>query len=230
MEDKTKTENPHQIEDEPETPAQAETLVKKVGNGRSWLSWLTSWRLFNRATFPEITQGATVVIGTAAVCISLATLFVGAVQAWIYNQQRKMQVEQLDITKKSERAYVGVESLDADFENRSVMVLLQNVGQIPASAINVQLIEIRQTSEGSPGSLKPHAFTAQQIFGTLKMRISLKLDEFQPGEIENIMTKKETEGIRITIQYHDGFDRANPTKLTYQFVSPASNDWIVLPD
>lgn len=242
MEDKTKTEDQHQIEDEPKEQAQAETPVNqaetvnqaqtpvnRVGNERSWLSRSTRWSLFVRARFPEITQAATVVIGIAAVVISLATLCVVAVQAWIYDEQRKMMVEQMDITKRSERAYVGVESLDADFENRSVVVLLQNVGRIPASAVNVQLIEIRQVGDSSLGSLNRHAYKTQEIFGTLKMRISLKLDEFQPSELEDITTKKEKEGIRIIIQYHDGFDTAE-TKITYQFVGPASNNWIVLPD
>ncbi|HEY5885139.1 MAG TPA: hypothetical protein VIT88_10655 [Pyrinomonadaceae bacterium] len=190
-----------------------------VGNGRSWLSWSTKW-----------SQAATVVIGIAAILISLATLIVVRRQTWIYDEQLKLMAEQRDITRKSERAYVGVAMLDADLKNGKVSVLLQNVGRIPATRINVKLLESRHRPDRKGiGTIAPQQFEGEQIFGTLKMRLSLPLDRFQPGEGDDIMAKREILSVVVTIQYHDGFAMAEKTEFRFQFDGPASTDWTAIP-
>lgn len=203
--------------------------VSKVRNDRSWLSWSTKWNLLVRGKGLRFAQAATVVVGIAAVLISLATLIVVRRQTWIYDEQRKLMAEQRDITRKSERAYVGVAMLDADFKSGKVSVLLQNVGRIPATKINVELLESRHRPDRSGiGTMAPQPFEGEQIFGTLKMRLSLPLD-LQPGEADDIIAKRETLTVVVTIQYHDGFDMAEKTEFRFRFDGPASTDWTAVP-
>jgi hypothetical protein len=204
------------------------SAISKVDD-RSWLSWPTRWNLFVKTRFPTLAQAVTVVIGLAAVLISLATLFVVERQAWIYDEQRKMMAEQMPITVKAERAYLGVASLDADFKSGKVIVLLQNVGHLPATQIKVRLLAMRHKADGSSlGTLEPRSYESEEVSGALKMRLSLPLDQFQHSEADDIRAQKEILYITVSIQYNDGFATA-VTASRFQFDGPTSDNWSTLP-
>src|SRR6267378_3614585 len=121
--------------------------------------------------FPILAQVTTVVI-------SLAALYVIQKQAWIYEDQRKLMsetktvmAEQTEIIRIAQRSSVGVAGVTAELKERQVILMLENVGHIPADNIKVQVWEARRTmGKNSPGSIT--YIEGQRLFpGSLKMQV-----------------------------------------------------------
>lgn len=196
---------------------------------RTWLSWRTWWHMKTTKWFPIGAQIATIII-------SLAALIVISKELWIYDQQRQLMsetktvmAEQNEIIRAAQRAYVGVASLKADLAGHKVVILLENVGQIPAKEIRMQLREVRRKAgEPSVGSITLRNY--DQIFpGELKMRAILPLDRVGPTEVTNILEMKEILYVSVTLQYDDGFGEQK-TSFFFEYIPPPNEDWIAVPE
>jgi len=196
---------------------------------RAWLSWRTWGHMKMKKWFPIGAQTATIII-------SLAALIVISKELWIYDQQRKLMsetktvmAEQNEIIRAAQRAYVGVASLKADLTGRRVVILIENVGQIPAKEIRMQLREVRRKpGEPSSGSITLRNY--DQIFpGSLKMRAILPLDRVGPTEVTDILEMKEILYVSVTLQYDDGFGEQK-TSFFFEYIPPPNEDWIAVPE
>lgn len=69
------------------------------------------------------------------VVVSLMALLMITAQVFIYDQQRRIMNTQVSLSEKnlriSERAYVGVASINADLAQGEIVVMLENLGRVP---------------------------------------------------------------------------------------------------
>ncbi|TAK00627.1 hypothetical protein EPO44_09625 [bacterium] len=176
---------------------------------------LRAWR---RWTALEKTQ----TILTFALCLTTALYTYFSYQQW--------QMMRASLTV-SQRAYVGVHSLQMDLSSGQVLVMLENMGKVPAQDIKVSA----HTSQEAEGKIRTSAhptFEAghTQLFpGTFKIQVPIPLKDFTPQEASNILTGRTTLYVAGKIQYGDGFGNPQTSDFAFRYVPPPHEGWTAIP-
>jgi hypothetical protein len=172
--------------------------------------------------------------------IAVLGLVIIAIQAWIMFRQTELMTNQTNIMDQtlrvSERAYVGIASLSVNWEEREVVVMLQNIGNVPAKAIKLQAEEVRATpstdiTTGSKvydkldGSTFPWDAGDVQLFPGTPMRVAIPLRGFRPEEVDAISKKRERVYIGGKIEYDDGFGKIDSTVFAFEYNPPPNEGW-----
>lgn len=174
----------------------------------------------------------------ATVLISLCTLIVIVVHAWIYNEQRKLMddtrlliVSQTNIMKHTlqmNRAYVSIASVSTDLENGELVLTVENVGKSPADQIHIEIIESRQTEESA--RVGTYLYDAgQQLIPGGKMAVRVKLANYDPLEAAKITSRTTILYANGSVKYDDGFGNTASTTFSFEY-SPSPNEgWVARP-
>lgn len=172
--------------------------------------------------------------------IALIGLVIIGFQAWIMYRQTGIMTNQSNIMdhslRVSERAYVGIASLSANWESREVVVMLHNIGNVPAKAIKLQAEEIRATPsteiatgskvyEKLDGSTFPWGAGDVQLFPGTPMRVAIPLRGFKPEELDAILKKQENLYVFGRIEYEDGFGGRDSTVFAFEYSPPQPDGW-----
>lgn len=174
------------------------------------------------------------------VVIAVIGVVIIGFQGWIMYRQTGLMTKQTSLMDQtlrvSERAYVGIESLKADWEAREVVIMLQNIGNVPAKAIKLQAEEIRATPstelatgskvyEKLDGSTFPWGAGAVQLFPGTPMRVAIPLRDFKPEEVDAILKKQENLYVFGRIEYEDGFGGRDSTVFAFEYSPPQPDGW-----
>ncbi len=139
----------------------------------------------------------------------------------------------------SERAYVGVASLTANTNAGEVLIMLHNIGNVPARAITLEGQEIRVTplnnmertksgervNENQEGSLFRWTAGEVQLFPGTPMLVVVPMRRFKKEERNAILKKKEILYIGGMIQYEDGFGKRQNTTFAFRYTPPPNERW-----
>jgi hypothetical protein len=182
-----------------------------------------------------------------AVVIVLFQSFIMYRQTKIMNTQTRIMdgalrvsEQSLDAFRLSERAHVGVASLTANLEASEIVIVLQNIGSVPAQAIPLEGEEIRvKTSAGLDSTASGERVNESQQgsdfhwdAGKVKlspgtpMPVVVSLKQFNEDEVNAIKTKKQLLYVGGTIQYEDGFGNRESAAFAFQYDAP-NQRWIV---
>jgi hypothetical protein len=162
--------------------------------------------------------------------VSLITLAVITAQAIIYQQQRKIMDQQVQQSERSlrlsERAYVSVASLTPDFDRKEVLIMIENIGKVPARNVNVEAHAYRQLADQLSGSTKYFDAGGVQLFpGSLKMAVVIPMPNMRPEEAKGILTRTDSFYVAGTIKYEDGFGGFDKTNFAYRYNPPPNERW-----
>jgi hypothetical protein len=147
----------------------------------------------------------------------------------IYYKQSGLTQKSLRV---SERAYVGVETVTADLENREILIKLQNIGHVPASTLSLQGQHIRATTkETDPqGAVFRWDAGAVELFPGTPMPVVVSLENVEQSELDAILSKTKILYIGGTIQYDDGFGNHEKTTFAFRYDPPPKDRWIAHSD
>ena len=146
--------------------------------------------------------------------IAILAFFVLAFQAKLFldqkeimNAQSKTLEQQTQFMEKSfrvsERAYVGVGDVTAHIATREVLVMLQNIGKVPATALKVKGQQIRATADGTEqrGTIFTWDAGEVELFPGTPMPVVISLEPFEQNEMNAISSKQEILYIGGIIEY-----------------------------
>jgi len=158
-------------------------------------------------------------------------------QRRVMNRQREVMDEQVQIMERtlriSDRAYVGVASVAVDLTRGQILLMLENLGKVPASKIRVK--GTAYWAKWSNRKLEPFpdvdfdAGEVQLFPGTLKMRVPVVMRTFNSQEISAI--RNGIDGslfVAGTISYEDGFGFDDKTNFNFKYVPPSVDSWIAV--
>ena len=169
--------------------------------------------------------------------VSLITLGVITAQAIIYQQQRKIMDQQVQQSERSlrisERAYVGVASITPDFDGKEVLIVIENIGKVPARNVNVEAHAYRQPAEQLSTSTKSFSGSTKyfdaggvQLFpGSLKMPVVIPMPNMRPEEAKGILARTDIFYVAGTIKYEDGFGGFDRTNFAFKYTPPPKERW-----
>lgn len=175
-------------------------------------------------------------LATINLGIAILGFVVIVLQSLIYIQQKDIMNQQSQLMEKSfrvsERAYVGVEKITANLENREILITLQNIGHIPAAAVKLQGQHIRGTQkEKDPrGAVFRWEAGAVELFPGTPMPVAVYLENVEQSDLDAISNKTKNLYIGGTIQYDDGFGNIEKTTFAFQYDPPPQNRWIAHSD
>jgi hypothetical protein len=209
--------------DNSSTPAKSAT----TGKYRPSREWPKTW-------LPAI-EVSLAVLGLVVLALQLWLMFR---QTAIMNAQTQLSDQSLHAFRVSERAYVGVESLTADLKAGEVVIMLHNIGSVPAQTITVDVREIRVTpstnldttatgeriNESHKGSEFQWEAGEVQLFPGTPMPILVSLERFNEDEMNAITSKKEVLYVGGTIRYDDGFGKKDRTVFAFRY-NPSNQKW-----
>lgn len=180
------------------------------------------WRWFRRRkkrTPEEVTARATKWIAAVTVVLGFVSIF----------QWQTMQ----DALRVSERAYVGVRKIDAQFSRKLIVVTFQNTGNIPANNV---FIDVNQFREPLGASFDRHHRVAvgfsglahnlrhHQMLKGFDFQIPLDMPDMTPEAYRAILQEQELLQLFGAVTYFDGFEMQ--TSLFYFIYSPHKGDWL----
>lgn len=198
------------------------TLGPQLSKRESWKQWWETWS-------PLIN-----------VCIAVLGLLIIFLQLRIMDRQTDLMDHSLRV---SERAYVGIASLTANWEAREVVIMLHNIGSVPAKGIKVRALEIRATPSNSDmatqskekvyekldGSTFPWAagedIFVNQLFPGPPMRVAIPLRGLEAEEMDAILKKQEILYVGGQITYDDGFGKGDSTIFAFEYTPPPNEAW-----
>ena len=160
------------------------------------------------------------VVGIAAIFQVLTA----ASQWWIMEKTLKI----------TQRAYIGIEKIEAHFGQKGIIVWFQNAGNIPADKIRLHLTEDR-FSESHPekrigGNVIDVDLGHNPILkGTSSYPVTIPLANFNPSEISDIISGSEQLLISGGIRYFDGFADQEASFSYKYFATPQKEIWIPMP-
>ncbi|HKR11054.1 MAG TPA: hypothetical protein VJT15_03270 [Pyrinomonadaceae bacterium] len=141
----------------------------------------------------------------------------------------------------SNRASVGVHSIDWNKEAGTIFIRIENIGLVPAEQINliIEVLAIFNLQDITPQSGdKPRGFlrfpVSNQSYGNTKLfRGNFQIikpfgikDALRPSEIKLIEADRGVLVVRGHVTYQDGFDRQSPQKTEFLFgYYPNGNVW-----
>jgi hypothetical protein len=186
--------------------------------------------------------------------LSWLILVVVAAQAYIYSKQWKVMERQAKSADESVvfglRAYVGVKDIsNIDFNNKRILLLVENIGKVPAKDINVSIeIEVRipekwadEQSKQPPwvqmGNLSQsltwkinHDYGRIRLSpGSLHLTVPVALDSWLGnGYMFLIWQGKAEIFFRGNIGFHDGFHRGKNSPFSFRY-SRREEAWITHP-
>lgn len=173
-------------------------------------------------------------VPVTTVVISLMALFVIVAQAIIYDQQRKVMEKQLQQSERglriSERAYVGIASLDPNFDRKEVVIMIENIGRVPARDVKVEAHAYRRLADQLKlsGSTKHFDLSGIQLFpGSLKMSVIIPILNIRAENVEDIRTGRERFYVAGTIKYEDGFGNLDSNNFAFRYSPPPDERWTV---
>jgi len=214
--------------EEPKNAASAATSDHPSGKrSNKWLSARLRWYLRIKNSF-LFTQAGTFLVSA----IALAVI---AIQAWIYNEQRKTMdstlavlVKQTRIQEDSlriNRAYVSATVPVAYLKDKEIRLTLENVGHLPADKIKVEAREIRTFQGVMKGSVK--RIEAWQLLASgEKTQVAIPLVGFDATELANIAARTEILHISVTIEYADGFGSLDTNNFCFEYRPPPDEAWV----
>jgi hypothetical protein len=152
-----------------------------------------------------------------------------AVQAYIYKWQAKIMGDSLVI---SQCARVGVHSIEPDWPDQILYLIIENTGHVPADDIEVSgIAEVIIPMSANKAQVFDHAFKqpfyrAQLTSGNLKIKVRILLDRVPP---EYLPLNPGNAIFRVAghISYKDGFGNNEcDFELTHW---NANEGWVVFP-
>jgi len=155
-------------------------------------------------------------------------------QSETMSQQSTLMDSQTRLMEKSfrvsERAYVGVAKVTVTLENREILILLHNIGHVPAGTVTVQGQQIRTTAEKKDPKGTVFRWDAGEVelFPGTEMPVVVSLEPFEQSEVDAIKNRKELLFIGGTIHYNDGFGNSEKTTFAFQYDPP--DRWIAHSD
>lgn len=160
------------------------------------------------------------------IVIAIATI-VSAIVAY-YQWQAMEKTLQV-----SERAYVGIHSIQMDLKKGEIIINLQNTGHKPTDNLKYYG-EVNTVIWLSPGSTKTSvvrfdAGRTQFSPGNLLARIIIPLPEFTPEEANLILTSQKNVVFFLNIEYGDGFGNQEKAYFAYIYVPPPDERWDFVP-
>jgi hypothetical protein len=177
------------------------------------------------------------------VVVAVLAFIVITLQGRIYNEQKDIMNKQSEFMDQqtrlmeksfrvSERAYVGVASVTANLETREILVMLQNIGHVPAAAVKLKGQHIRATAkEKDPkGVVFRWDAGAVELFPGTLMPVVVSLEDIEQSELDAISSKTKILYIAGTVEYDDGFKNPEKTTFAFQYVPPPQNRWIAHSD
>lgn len=132
----------------------------------------------------------------------------------------------------SERAYVGVETVTADLDNREILIKLQNIGHVPAAALKLQGQHLRATTKETDPQGEAFRWDAGavELFPGTPMPVVVSLANVEQSELDAIRSNTKILYIGGTIQYDDGFGNHEKTTFAFRYDPPPKNRWIAHSD
>ena len=129
--------------------------------------------------------------------------------------------------RTSNRASLGVSSLQASLKAKQVKVLIENTGIPNEGRLKVWVVAVIQTEGPTPIKAGDQMFDFghTQVFRNgIKLPIVLDLD-ISPEEAEIILVEKHSLTIGITIFYQDGFGNDATPTFGFRYKPPPNEDW-----
>lgn len=198
-----------------------------------------------------------VVIGFLAFMVILAQAIIYYQQRQIMNRQSEFMNKQtgimqqsLDVSQQSlqageqsfrvtQRAYVGILNLTANLKAGEILIVLQNIGHVPAKAIRLDGQAIKVTpsqsnertesgerlNESQEGSEFHWTAGELQLFPGTPMTAAIHMQTLQPDEVNALLEKKQFLYLGGTIQYEDGFGARDSTIFAFQYNPPPNEHW-----
>ena len=147
-------------------------------------------------------------------------------QTQTMDRQTAISDKQTVLMEKSERAYVGVATVKTDLKRREILVMLQNIGHVPASSLSIQGQQIRSTSEKKDpnGGVFRWDPGAVELFPGTQMPVSISLEGIEQSELDAISNKTKILFIGGTIHYNNGFGSRETTTFAFQY-DPTLDRW-----
>ena len=177
------------------------------------------------------------------VVVAILAFIVITLQGRIYNEQKEIMNKQSEFMDQqtrlmeksfrvSGRAYVGVDSVRTDLERREILIMLQNIGHVPASAVKLKGQHIRATAKGNDpkGSVFRWDAGAVELFPGTPMPVVVSLEDVEQSELNAISSKTKILYIGGTVEYDDGFKNLEKTTFAFQYVPAPKNLWIAHSD
>jgi hypothetical protein len=211
-------------------------IAQPSGKRRRWMRRET-WQLGN------------LLLGVLAFIVLIFQLKIMDKQTDLMNTQTQVMQQGLTVSEHSlhafrvsERAYVGVESLTANLKAGEIVIMLHNIGSVPAQAITVDVQEIRVTASTNiettdPGERVNESLGSKfrweagevQLYPGTPMPVVVSLEKFTEDEMIAIRERKETLYVGGTIQYEDGFGKSERTVFAFRYNAP-NDRWVVHSD
>lgn len=159
---------------------------------------------------------------------ALGVLMIAA-QVVIYDQQRRIMNTQVDVSERnlriSERAYVSIASLKADLAQGEIVIMLENLGRLPAAAIQMNA-DAYLLGNKLDGYNTPFKAGEVKLFpGNFQMRVVINTRKYSSEAITAIREKKQFLYLTGSIQYEDGFGFKDTTRFAFEYNPPPNEGW-----
>lgn len=220
----------------PDTQKRSTTLIENPDNVRPRDNPIALKPAPAPPKFKKFVAIANLGIGILTLLVLVFQLKLFFDQKEIMKTQSKIMEQQTQFMEKSflvsERAYVGVGEVKAHIPNREVLVMLQNIGKVPATAVKVKVQQFRATAEGTEqkGTISPWDAGEVELFPGTPMPVVISLEPFEQNEANAIFSKQAILYIVGTIEYMDGFGNSVKTTFAFEYNPPPQDRWVAHSD
>ena len=172
---------------------------------------------------PNVAKSFEIFIASA---FSLAIVIVVIIHACMYYRQAEAmttaQLHSEKVLKISERAYVGIHSIEQQLHphERDIMLRIENIGRLPASQVTVRVDVIMLTpDEVTVSGNWWQDFQRTNLFrGNLKLEMPIPISKkFNIAQLQRVFAGKARLITQVRIEYRDGFRDTEPRRSDYAF-------------
>jgi hypothetical protein len=132
----------------------------------------------------------------------------------------------------SQRAYVGVNDIQANLEAGQIKVTLENIGHVPAEKVSVSVNVQRQVDSDTKSlewNTTEYSTVLEQIFpGTFKAQILHTMRNFTQEDAALIRAGKQRLRLVCSIYYEDDFGTSDVAFFFFQYSPPPNEGWTTM--
>jgi hypothetical protein len=149
---------------------------------------------------------------------------VGGVQAAVSYYQWQTMKESLEITQ---RAYVVITDIKADFAAKRIQMTLENIGHVPAKEIDLEM-RVERLGDYTFFPIDAYSTSEDTIAPTYKTVVYLPLKNLTQEAADLITTGKHEIQLACFLKYDDGFGKIEDIILNFRYVPPPNEGWYSL--
>lgn len=131
------------------------------------------------------------------------------------------------------RAYIGINSIQADLKRGQITFWLENIGRIPATNIKVSGgTALPQNTVGGPEGFEYLMneildLGAAELFpGTFRLPVVTWIKDFNPETEMLILSRKRILHVMCMISYDNGFEGRSESLFIFYYLPPPDDKWI----